>query len=198
MPARKLPPVLVLDASVLINLLATARMAEILLATGSRCVVTDQVWGEVWSNPRDTPHVRRAGLLDPFVASGALAREALPADAVQTYLDLAGAEPPDDLGDGESATIAYAAAEGALALLDDTKAIGLGRRRFPDLRTMTTAELLKRPEVHRALGDAGVAEALFDALRFARMRVPREHDAWARQILGPEPVALCQSLKRRS
>jgi predicted nucleic acid-binding protein len=187
----------VLDASVLINLLATDRMREILLAVASRCVVTDQAYGEVCSHPREQPRVRRPGILDPAVASGVLFREAIPPDAVPAYLDLAGAGPPDDLGDGESATIAYALARQAVVLLDDTKAIGLCRRRFSGLKMMTTVELLKRPEVVRALGDAGAVDALFDALRFARMRVPHEHLAWARQVLGPERLALCPSLKRR-
>lgn len=189
--------VVVLDASVLINALATGRMTEVLTAVAARCLVTDQAFAEVWTNPRETPRLKRPGLLEPWVASGTLSRETLGGDALMTYVDLIGADPPDDLGDGEAATIALAASLGAIAALDDTKAIGICRKRFVGVPIVTTLDLLKRVSALSALPETELHTAIFDALRFARMRVPAEHDAWVRQVVGPERLPLCTSLKRR-
>lgn len=189
-------PGVVLDASVVINLLATGRFADILGAIPMARRVTAQAWGEVCLDPREQPRVRRVGLLDPFLAAGLLTREPLDATMAELFLDLTGAESPNDLGDGESATIAYAAVTGCVAVLDERKAIGLCRRRFPLLPIMTTVDLIRLPEVHAGLGDDGLVEALFAALRFARMSVPQEHRAWVRALLGPERLASCPSARR--
>lgn len=199
MPAREPRiSVIVLDASVVINLLASGAMTEILTAVADRRVLTDQAHTEVVTDPRKVPRVKDPAVLAPWVTSGVLSREKLGGDALTTYLDLVGAEPPDDLGDGEAATIAWAASAGAVAMLDDTKAIGVCRRRFGGVDVLTTLDLLKRVAAQRALPEAVLHDAIFDALRFARMRVPPEHDAWVRRAVGPERLALCTSLRRRS
>jgi hypothetical protein len=189
--------VIVIDASVVINLLATGLLAEILTAVADRRVMTDQAFEEVSSDPRDTPRKKRPGLLEPWVASGALSRETLAGSALENYVDLVGADPPDDLGDGEAATIAWAATFGAIAALDDTKAIGVCRRRFGRVPILSTLDLLRHVGARRALEEDVLNTAIFDPLRLARMRVPSEHDAWVRQAVGPERLPLCTSLRRR-
>lgn len=68
---------------------------------------------------------------------------------------------------------------------------------YPLLRVVTTVDLLRSDAVRAALGEEGVTEAMFQALRLARMSVPTEQVAWVRQTLGPARVALCSSLRRR-
>lgn len=182
------------DASVLINLIATNRLAEILRALDTPAFVTDQVFAEVHVDPRDRK--RNPDVLGPFVASGVLLRVTLDDTALETFLDLTGAE-PDGLDDGESATIAYAIHRGSSAVLDESKARVICSRSYPHLHVVTTVDLLRSDAVRDALGEDGATEAIFQALRLARMSVPTEHAAWVRQVLGPERVGLCSSLRRR-
>ena len=182
------------DVSVFINLLATDRLADILRALASPAFVTDEVFDEVHVDPRDRK--RNPNVLDPFVASGMLARVALDDAARETFLDLTGTT-PDGLDDGESATIAYAVHRGCSAVLVESKARALCSRNYPRLRVVTTIDLLRSDAVRAALGEEGVTEAMFQALRLARMSVPTEQVAWVRQTLGPARVALCSSLRRR-
>lgn len=189
---RPKPARLVLDASVAINLVATPYPFEILEALGEAALAPDEVIGEVDRNPRpgSTPS---ASPLAALIATGRIERVSLTGTMVETFVDLAG-----ELGDGESATIAIAIAIGGVAVVDERKARGLCGRRFPGLRLGSSVGLLRHPRVADALGDARQAEAVFDALRFARMRVLPEHDAWVRRVLGDDRVKLCPSLKSRS
>lgn len=187
---------LVCDASVLINLLATNRLEVILRSLAVPVYVTEQVYGEVYVDPRDRR--RSPDLLRPFVDSGALLRVALEEAALDTFLDLTGADPPDDLDDGEAASIAFAVHHGHAAALDETKARAVCGRRFKQLRVRTTVELFQLDAVRAALDPTGFDEAVFQALRLARMRVPPEHDPWVRELLGPERIGQCPSLRRRA
>lgn len=182
------------DASVLINLLATHRLADVLRALAAPAFVADEAFAEVLVDPRDRK--RNPDVLGPFVASGALTRVALDEAARETFLDLTATE-PDGLDDGEAATLAYAVHRGCAAAIDESKARALCGRQYPGLRVVTTVDLLRSDPVRRALGEEAVVEATFQALRRARMSVPTEHLGWVRQVLGPERLALCSSLRRR-
>lgn len=186
---------LALDASVLISLVPTDRLSDILTALGTPLVVTDQAYKEVYIDPRD--RARNPELLAPFAADGLFRRVTLTGAALELFLDLAAAPSPDDLNDGECATLAYADRHGLGVVVDETKARNLCRRLFPSVAIHCTVELLRAPEVVQALGYDGLVEALFRAVHLGRTRVPVEHDAWVRERLGPERVAMCRSLKRR-
>jgi hypothetical protein len=47
-----------------------------------------------------------------------------------------------------------------------------------------------------ALGNTAVADAVFDALRFARMRVPPSLLKWVVDLIGAERAAMCECLPR--
>lgn len=186
---------LALDASVLINLLPTNRMAEILTALCVPLVVTAQTYREFYIDPRD--RTRNTELLAPFVSSGVFQRVVLAEDALGLCLDLAGASPPDDLNDGEAATLAYSRCHSLDAVVDETKTRNVCKRLFPDVVLYSTIELFRSRQVVDVLGPEGLTGAIFAALHLGRMRVAAEHDAWVRELLGPERVSLCRSLQRR-
>lgn len=187
---------LVLDASVLINLLATGRLASILSCFCPSAVVVEEVIGEVRRNPRDRQE--NAALLDPFFAQAALTRDSLSGsdEMLELYLELAGADEQEDLGDGEAASMAYAVHKGYAVALDERKARAVCRRRFPNIQICSTLDMLRALEGACSISREHVVESVYDALKFARMRVPPEHDAWVRGLLSAEQLKDCPSLRR--
>jgi predicted nucleic acid-binding protein len=86
------------------------------------------------------------------------------------------------LDDGEAATIACALEAGAIAVIDEPKAVGLCAERFPGLTTASTVDLLRQDIVLGSLGTDGVRRAVLSALKRARMRVPDRHREWAERL----------------
>ena len=117
-------------------------------------------------------------------------------DATPLFLQLALAQPPDGLGDGEAATIAHALTSGASAVIDEKKATRIGAAKFPQLRLLSTLDLLSAPALAEALGGAALADALFSALIDARMGVPSQFRGWIVDVIGKERAAKCPSLGR--
>lgn len=183
-----------LDASVCINLLGTGEMPVILRALWPRrCFAVDHVFREVSRDPLDLPTAEPP--LAGLVKDGLIFLEKLSPPQVVTMLELAGATEPDDLDDGEAATIAFCHHAGTTAVVDEAKARRVCRTRFPAIRVQSTLDILRCPEVAVALPGTRLAEAVFSALRVARMRVPPEHLDWVRDLIGSARVAECPSLR---
>ncbi|MCC7386746.1 MAG: hypothetical protein IT384_33230 [Deltaproteobacteria bacterium] len=161
----------VLDASVLINLIATEVPGELLESLDVDVVVREQAWSEVTRDPRGRGPP--ALVLDPLRAAGNLSVVPLEGVALATFMELVSAPSPDDLGDGESATIAHAVASGWAAALDDKKAIRILRARSPTTRQIYTVDIFALAKAKSSLSAKVVDQAFDDALRFARMRVPK-------------------------
>jgi len=102
----------------------------------------------------------------------------------------------DTLDDGEAATIAYALEHSASALIDERKAIKICAERFGALSTGCSVDLLAHSEIETALGPTGLAEGVFNALYYGRMRVPAEHVSWVVNLLGHDRIKKCVSLPR--
>jgi len=183
---------LVLDASGILNLLAvdTSLARRILLAHECQVAVSDVVLDkEVLRYPRD------GGLpvqeyVERLMSDGLILRHPIDARTIDRYVELAG-----PLGDGESATIAIAGFSGGTACLDDQRAINVGRE--GGVRTCPTIEVIAHQRVLHAVGKEDLAIAVFDALRFGRMRVPNEYLDLVLELLGPERASACPSLPRR-
>ena len=128
----------------------------------------------------------------------------------QGLLELAEPGPGDDLvysslveggfegtlDDGEAATIAYAVGHVGLALIDERKTRRICAARFPDLSFASTVEALLHPLVAGRLGESGQNEAMFLALRDARMQVPRQRLKEVIERIGADRAAECPSLPR--
>lgn len=185
---------LVADSSVFINLNATLRAEAILEAIPNRILVTEEVLRELRSG-RSKDH-KDADLLDELVASHFIDAVHLGESALDHFLDLVSGPASETLGDGEAATIAKSLEAGGLALIDDRKALRICAQRFGGLPTSGTVDLLRHPEVVEALPGTELADAVFDAVRDARMHVPPRHGRWVIELLGRERAELCPSLAR--
>jgi hypothetical protein len=183
---------LVLDASVVINVLASGQPRAILRASATRRVVIAVTSREVFRHPlrpgdRDDP-------LGPLVQDGTVERIELPEEAEGRFVELVGGLPPNDLGDGEAATLAAAEALGMAAALDERKGRRVARDLMPDVELVSSLDLFRSESVGQALG-VRLADAVFSSLLHARMRVPGDHVDWVVTLVGQERASRCPSLR---
>jgi predicted nucleic acid-binding protein len=185
---------LVADSSTVINLIATGCAPAIITALPNRIVAVDVIPGELDTGRRQGhPH---ADALQDLVAAGHI--EIVPLDDTgwQHFEMLVVGHAWETLDDGEAATIAYATQCGAVAIIDERKGTRICAERFPDLGIITTVDVLLHPKVRLKLGERPFADAIFAALRDARMAVfPRHFDEVVR-LIGPERAAQCPSLPK--
>ena len=163
---------LVLDTSVVINLLATEAMEPILVALAVPCHAPEQVVTEIKRHPITgaicTGNRHPLRQMTSPVSIVSLAREEL-----DLFLDIVGRPAVDALGDGEAAAIAVAVTRGLDLVIDDRKARRILRQQFSQVQTYWTVDLLRAQEVLAALGRRQAEDCFTKALRFGRMHVPR-------------------------
>lgn len=185
---------LIADASVVINLNATARAADIIRAVPNPFIVTENACAELKVGVRNG-HRDFAQLLE-LIDAGHVQRAYLGAASMTIYESLIDGSTMRTLDDGEAATIAHAKEISGIALIDERKARTICARSFPGLVVACTVELLMHDAVVAALGVHAQADAIANALNGARMRVPPEHLERVRSMIGPERAARCTSLPR--
>jgi len=130
-----------LDACVLINLLASGRGLEILTASEHKFGICTVVSSEsIYLRAPDASAPPEEVKLDPFVKSKCLTIYALSGDAEQTlYVDYAA-----DLDDGEAMTLALAFSRGFSMATDDRKARRIFLEEIGDAtRLLSTAQILR-------------------------------------------------------
>lgn len=186
---------LVADASAIINLIATGCARDIFSALPNHVFVVDVVPGELEAGRQRGRET--CDRLKELVASGVIDIVELNDDATRHFEELVVGPAATTLDDGEAATIAYALAHAGTALIDERKATRICGERFPELRLACTVDVLNHPEVQRQLGAQALADAVFNALDGARMRVLPQHLEWIVELIGVERAALCESLPRR-
>ena len=182
----------VADASVWINLVAGGRAQDILRAFPRPLQIARIALDEL-ERGRDKGRVT-AERMEPLIAAGLVEVIELPESAEEVYLSLVAGPVSQTLDDGEAATLALAFEVGGTAIIDERKAIGLAASRFPDLRIISTTDLLVSSRLHSVLSRGDLGDVLYAALVDARMRVPdRLLDAVC-ECLGPSRVSDCTSL----
>ncbi|RWL74508.1 MAG: hypothetical protein EOR67_31335 [Mesorhizobium sp.] len=185
---------LVLDASVVINLLATGHPMPILRALAMPIVVADHVVREI---ERGAMNGRQElDLLARLIDDQVVGVAELEGGALETFFELVSGNSSESLGDGEAATLAFAHGMGCSAAIDEKKATRLAADRFGSLKIVTTIDILAHDNVQASLGSARLADATFQALRRARMQVREHQFDWVVQVIGMENVEACSSLKR--
>lgn len=183
----------VTDASVIINLVATRTAAEIVAAFPNRFLATTNVRRELWEG-RGRGHGSWEGL-EALIVDGSIEPVELQRSDEPVYRSLVEGEAQETLDDGEAATIAYAVGRGAVALIDERKARRICAERFPRLRLASTADVLLHGLVKDGLGETGQRDAIFHALRDAKMQVvPRDRIQELVLRIGPVRAAACTSL----
>jgi predicted nucleic acid-binding protein len=183
---------LVIDTSVVINLIATGCGNEILRALRSPVLVVDVVAYELEGGRLKGR--RDADRLVKLVDAGLIAIAALGDPGLLHFEDLVVGAGPETLDDGEAATIAYALETGARAFVDERKAIRLCGQRFPQLSLGCSMDLFAHQGVQSGLGVPKLADAVHCALRDARMRVLPQHTEWVVKLIGDARAAECPCL----
>jgi predicted nucleic acid-binding protein len=187
---------LVLDASVIINLLATGHSSSVLQALGVPIVVTDVVVQEIRKG--SVVGRQEAVQLEQLICDQFLRVEKLEGPASESFRELVGGSVSDSLDDGEAATLAFAHNSGFTAAIDEKKATRIAAERFASLRLVTTVDILAYRPVQTRLGTQALAEAMFRALRFARMQVQERQFDWVSQLIGQDNVQACSTLRRHA
>jgi len=184
----------VADSSTVINLIATGCAPTIIRAIPNPIVAVEVIPDELdTGRQRGRLHAER---LKELVGSRDIEIVKLSDAGWQHFETLVVGPAEQTLDDGEAATIAYAADCGAVAILDEKKGTRLSTIRFPGVGVITTVDLLLHPQVRLSLGAQQFSDAVFAALRDARMAVfPRHVDEIVR-LIGLERAALCPSLPK--
>jgi predicted nucleic acid-binding protein len=185
---------LVADTSTVINLIATGCSPAIIASLPNRILAVDVIPSEL-DTGRERGRVHADGLHE-LVARGHIGIVTLGDTGWQHFETLVAGRAPETLDDGEAATIAYAVEHGAVAIIDEKKATRLCASRFPSLGVISTVDVLLHPAVRLKLGDGAFADAVFAALRDARMAVFPHHRDEVLRVIGPERAAQCLSLPK--
>lgn len=187
---------LVLDASVVINLLGCGIGSEILAVLPGKALIADRVERELRYHPVkgleiDEPmrHWKSQAILETVVMDESM---------LFRYLDLVHRPSPDHLDDGEAASIAVAEELGAAVVLDERRARRMVSEQFTTLNLQSTAGLFRLAANTDVLDRETLATALYQALIKAQMRVvPEELIAWVVAVIGRERASQCRSLPKR-
>jgi hypothetical protein len=147
---------------------------------------------EVTSDPFRKLPGREA--MEALIGSGLISSARLSALAFEVFLELTGAPPPDDLGDGEAATIAQSFDIGAVPVIDERKATRISLSLRPKHPILHTVDILACSAVTTALSRQELGDLVYAALFHARMRVPITCRAWVCAVIGPERTRSCPSL----
>jgi predicted nucleic acid-binding protein len=180
------------DTSTIINLNATGFALEIIRAIPNKFVVVDVVPAEL-EEGRGRGR-RDADLLRQLVSDGLFEIVKLDNIAALHFERLVVGSAAMTLDDGEAATIAFAASQSGIAIIDERKATRISAQLFPELRICCTVDVLASPEVRRSLGREALAQAVFMALQNGRMRVFPQHLKWVVDLIGRDKAAICPSL----
>lgn len=183
---------LFLDASAVINLVASNCMEEVLSALARPIFIENTVCCEFKRHPRDGNSSK--GVIETLAARGKLTVVKMSDVEFEIFLRLVGCQPSDDLGDGEAATLACADGKGG-SVIDDKKAMRIAARDFPAMPIYSSLDLFCSETVHLSLGKAAVSHAVYEAIRVARMRVPHHWRDWIRDLLGIERATELSFLK---
>ena len=185
---------LVLDASVMINILETGHSLNILSALQRRIYVPEPVIREIENGARADR--QQVAILVELLGAQVVHPAPFSGKALELFGELVSGATESSLGDGEAATIALSVEGQWSAVIDEKKAHKVCSLRFPELRLATTVDLLCHDSVRTRLGSNLLAQSVLDALSNARMQVREHQFDWIAGLIGQEEVAKCSSLRR--
>lgn len=183
------------DTSTIINLNATGIAPAILRAIPNRFIITDVVLDELGEDEQSKRN--DAQLAAKLIEQGLITVVEIASLAGDDFERLVAGMSAATLDDGEAATIAYASEKGFAALIDEGKATKICKAQYPKLLVGSTVDLLALESVEARLGRPSLADAAYQALTGARMRVLPHHLDWVVDLIGPARVAECLSLPKR-
>ena len=168
---------LVLDASVLINLLGCGAATEVFGTLKLPCLVEEKVFGEILRHPiHGLCHVKE---LQALQDSGFIVRARMERQEYARFLSLIQAPLGQRLDAGESATLVVAQQRSLPAVIDENKARSYVRSQMPQVAIVSTLRLLISATV-RLGRDVSYLQGLVNTARQnAKMGIPKDE----RQLL---------------
>jgi hypothetical protein len=184
-------PICVLDASVLINILATGEARDVLRLLPYILYVEDHAFREVQRDPSNT--IGSHPPLSPLVSAGDLGPISLKSgEELSWFIELVATH---DLGDGEAGGIAISWSRNYIFGTDDRKAIRVAAKETP-VSTRTTVSLFRDIQASGSCSNKRLLSWVDHALRLGRMRVFDEEMHWIRSIIGGDKIETYQTLCR--
>ena len=176
--------ILITDASVLINLVASGAAGDILSGCGMEIKVCPDVIREVKIlRDRETGD-EHAIDLEPFFAAGMLERIEPKTDSeFELLIDYAALLVS---GDGEAMCFALAESRGQPIAIDDERAIRRAKKRNPNFETLGTLEILILWQELNSVADERMGQLLQSIFRYARFRpaATHPHHEWWQRCWG--------------
>lgn len=186
---------LVVDASIIINLNATGAADEIIAALPRPLLVTESACSELEVGA--SRGYNDYAQLEKLIGAGVVSCVSLRGVALTLFERLVDGASVQTLDDGEAATIAYISTSVAIPVLDERKARRVCATEFPNIRILSSAELLIHRQFAESVGRSRQIELIVNALKIGRMRVPAEVVEDIRVLIGDERAAQCSSLPKR-
>lgn len=176
--------IVVLDASVLINLLGCRECVAVLEGLRTKCLMEERTLKEVRKHP--VPGCDHAEPLHALLSSGALEAVRMTEEEYETYLTLVSGSLAARLDDGESAALAISG-RAASIVLDERKA----RRRAAEdpklsacLTVASSLRLMLTSGYRQAWSVQKVRDLVGEARKSARMGVPKEDTTLLEELLA--------------
>lgn len=185
---------IVIDSSVAINLNGTGNAEAILKALPNPVIVTDVVLEELRKNSRTDRN--DAAKMDVLIERGVVSVAEISSLPGVVFETLVIGNSTDTLDDGEAATIACAVESGCVVVVDERKGHRICAKEFPDTPIISTVDIFAHPAVEKALGRGVLADYIFNALQFSRMRVLPHQIDWVVSLIGINRANMCPSLPR--
>ncbi|CAJ6492282.1 Uncharacterised protein [Burkholderia pseudomallei] len=173
---------LILDTSVLINLLGCRAAAEVFSALEPPCMVEDKVFGEISRHP--VPGLCHVEELQALQAAGFIERVRMEKQEYSKYLELIQAPLGQRLDVGESATLAVAQQRALTVVIDENKARSFVRSRMSQLTVVSTLSMLISVTVRLGKDVAYLQRLVMAARENARMGVPRDERDLLSEVLA--------------
>ena len=186
---------LIADTSFVINLNATGFSDRIIRAVPNSLVVTEDVVRELRDgSSRGYDDYEK---LKNLIEAGAVKSASLGEQGKKIYMSLIKGSASRTLGDGEASTIGHAVESEGVVVIDDRKAARICMERFPWVSRIMTFDLLDCEAVRRNLGKRLQKKAVYNALRWARMRIPENRQEYVVELIGRNLAVHCPSLSAK-
>lgn len=175
---------LVLDASVLINLLGCCAAAEVFSTLDLPCIVEDKVFGEISRHP--IPGLCHIEELQALQNAGLIERVRMGEEEYSNFLSLIQAPLGQRLDAGESATLVVAQQRALSVVIDENKARSYIRSNMPQVAAVSTLKLLISATVRLGKDAAYLQELVAAARKNSRMGVPKDEKQLLVDVLACE------------
>jgi predicted nucleic acid-binding protein len=171
---------IILDASVLINLLGCGQCLGVLEGLGEKCLIEEKTLKEVRRHP--IPGCDHVTALRALHSSGTLEEVRMTDEEYETYLTLVSGPIGERLDDGESAALAISG-RGSSIVLDERKARRRAAGGANDILVISTLRLMLTSGHRQAWSVQKVRDLVSAARQNSRMGVPKQDRTLLEELL---------------